>query len=154
MNVEVEEFDISTFGRGLRWPEDGIRCAAGRKGTTRLLWLREYYVVNEGTTRKPKLSMFQALQFLLGTDVPEGSVETMTEDTRRDIMGAVRSDNDVRRQSSRQGVSELTDVIASSAQHRAWHAWCRLFRAERACTASGPGRSSSGGSDLLANAGQ
>jgi hypothetical protein len=45
MNVEVEDFDISTFGRGLRWPEDGIRCA-GRKGTTRLLWLHEYFVVN------------------------------------------------------------------------------------------------------------
>jgi hypothetical protein len=85
MNVEVEEFDITTFGRiGLRRPEDGIRCA-GRKGTTRLLWLHEYFVVNEGTTRKPKLAMFQALQFLLGTDVPECAVETMTEDTRRDI---------------------------------------------------------------------
>jgi hypothetical protein len=84
INVEVEEFDISTFGRGLRRPEDGIRCA-GRKGTTRLLWLHEYFVVNEGTTRKPKLSMFQALQILLGTDVPEGSVETMTEVTRREI---------------------------------------------------------------------
>ncbi len=40
INAEVEEFDISTFGRGLRRPEDGIRCA-GRKGTTRLLWLHE-----------------------------------------------------------------------------------------------------------------
>jgi hypothetical protein len=29
--------------------------------------------------------MYQALQFLLGTDIPVGSVENMTEDTRRDI---------------------------------------------------------------------
>ena len=43
INVVVEDFDISAFGGGLRWPEDGIRCA-GRKGTTRLLWLHEFYI--------------------------------------------------------------------------------------------------------------
>jgi hypothetical protein len=77
-NEVVDDFDISTFGGGLRWPEDGIRCA-GRKGTTRLLWLHEFYVVNEGTARQPKLSVYQALQFLVGANYPKGYVEDMTE---------------------------------------------------------------------------
>ena len=83
-NEVVDEFDLSSFWGGLRRPEDGIRCA-GRKGTTRLLWLHEFFVVKEGTTRQPKVSVYQALQFLLGAHCPQGSVEDMTDDTRRDI---------------------------------------------------------------------
>ena len=83
-NEVVDDFDISTFGGELRRPEDGIRCA-GRKGTTRLLWLHEFYVVNEGTARQPKLSVYQALHFLMGANCPKGYVEDMTDETRRDI---------------------------------------------------------------------
>jgi hypothetical protein len=47
---EEDDFDITKFGRGLQRPKEGIRCA-GRKGTMRLLWLHEFYVVvNEGTS--------------------------------------------------------------------------------------------------------
>lgn len=70
-NEVVDDFDISSFWGGLRRPEDGIRCA-GRKGTTRLLWLHNFFVVNEGTTRQPKVSVYQALQFLLGAHCPQG----------------------------------------------------------------------------------
>jgi hypothetical protein len=83
-NEVVDDFDISSFCGGLRRPEDAIRCA-GRKGTTRLLWLHEFFVVNEGTARQPKKSVYQALQFLLGAHCPKGYVEDMTDDTRRDI---------------------------------------------------------------------
>jgi hypothetical protein len=81
---EVEEFDMTKFGKGLRRPEEGIRCA-GRKGTTRLLWLHEFYVVNEGTSSKPKRVLYQALQFLLGVHVPVGQVHCMTQESSRDI---------------------------------------------------------------------
>ena len=81
---EVEEFDMTKFGKGLRRPEEGIRCA-GRKGTTRLLWLHEFYVVNEGTSSKPKRVLYQALQFLLGVHVPVGQVHCMTPESSRDI---------------------------------------------------------------------
>jgi hypothetical protein len=84
INEVVDDFDISSMLGGLRRPEDGIRCA-GRKGTTRLLWLHEFFVVNEGTTRQPKKAVYQALQFLLGAHCPKGYVEHMTDDTRRDI---------------------------------------------------------------------
>ena len=83
-NEVVDDFDISSLCKGLRRPEDGIRCA-GRKGTTRLLWLHEFFIVNEGTTRQPKKVVYQALQFLLGAHCPKGYVEEMTDDTRRDI---------------------------------------------------------------------
>ena len=82
--VVVDDFDISSCFGGLRRPEDGIRCA-GRKGTTRLLWLHEFFVVNEGTTRQPKKAVYQALQFLLGAHCPKGYVQHMTDDTLRDI---------------------------------------------------------------------
>ena len=42
---EEDDFDITMLGRGLRRPDEGIRCA-GRSGTTRLLWVHEFYVVN------------------------------------------------------------------------------------------------------------
>ena len=81
---EVDDRDMTKFGKGLRRPEEGIRCA-GRKGTTRLLWLHEFYVVNEGTSSKPKRVLYQALQFLLGVHVPEGQVHCMTHDSSREI---------------------------------------------------------------------
>ena len=47
----------------LRSPIAGIRCA-GRNDTTRLLWLNEFYVVHEGTTRKGKNYIYsQELHF-------------------------------------------------------------------------------------------
>ena len=68
----------------LRPPCRGIRCA-GRKDTTRLLWLHEFYVVVEGPRRKPLKLIYQALQFLLGDHLPEGAVHNMTDRMRRSI---------------------------------------------------------------------
>jgi hypothetical protein len=76
--------DNGPYEFGLRMPEDGIRCA-GRKGTTRLLWLYEFFVVNEGTMKQPHGSIYLALQFLLGSHLPVGAVPNMTEDMSRDI---------------------------------------------------------------------
>jgi hypothetical protein len=81
---EIGDFDLKKFGRGLRRPDAGIRCA-GRNGTTRLLWLHEFFVVNQGTKHNRNWRIFQALQFLLGSHLPEGQVAHMTDETRRDI---------------------------------------------------------------------
>jgi hypothetical protein len=81
---KIDDFDITKFGRGLRRPDAGIRCA-GRKGTTRLVWLHEFFVVHEGTKHKRNCRIYQALQFLLGSHLPEGQVAHMTDETRRDI---------------------------------------------------------------------
>ena len=62
----------------IRSPIAGIRCA-GRNDTTRLLWLNEFYVVHEGTTRKGKNYIYQALQFALGEHVPADEVHDMTD---------------------------------------------------------------------------
>jgi hypothetical protein len=72
------------FGMCPRVPEDVLRCA-GRQGTTRLLWLHEFFVVREGTLTERTCYVYQALQFLLGAHLPEGSVLNMTEQMRRDI---------------------------------------------------------------------
>ena len=68
----------------LRSPIAGIRCA-GRNDTTRLLWLNEFYVVHEGTTRKGKNYIYQALQFALGEHVPADEVHNMTDRLRRSV---------------------------------------------------------------------
>ncbi len=68
----------------LRRPHSGIRCA-GRHDTTRLLWLHEFYVVHEGPRRKPVKYIYQALQFLLGSELPEGAVDNMTDNMRRSV---------------------------------------------------------------------
>jgi hypothetical protein len=74
--------DVSS--QTLRSPKFGIRCA-GRSDTTRLLWLNEFYVVYEGTKRKERNYMYQAVQFLLGEHLPEGEVVNMTDKMRRSI---------------------------------------------------------------------
>ena len=77
--------DETPFGNStLRGPCKGIRCA-GRKDTTRLLWLHEFYVVEEGSRRKPYKYIYQALQFLLGDHLPDGEVNNMTDRMRRSI---------------------------------------------------------------------
>jgi hypothetical protein len=81
---ENDDFDMFSCVVGLRLPEDGIRCA-GRKGTTRLLWVHEYFVVNDSTSKQGNGCMYQALQFLLGCHLPAGQVTHMTEDMSRDI---------------------------------------------------------------------
>jgi hypothetical protein len=83
-NEEKDNFDMLSCVVGLRLFEDGIRCA-GRKGTTRLLWVHEFFVVNEGTSKQMNGCMYQALQFLLGSHLPAGQVPHMTEDMSRDI---------------------------------------------------------------------
>jgi hypothetical protein len=86
---EEDDFDINyVWSRGLRRPDEGIRCA-GRSGSTRLLWLHKFYVVNEGTSSKRNcvMCMYQALQFQLGVRVPAGSVDNMTEESSRRHMG-------------------------------------------------------------------
>ena len=65
-------------------PKSGIRCA-GRKDTTRLLWLNEFYVIHEGTRIKGKEYIFQARQFLLGEQLPADEVQNMTERMRQSI---------------------------------------------------------------------
>ena len=82
---EIDVFNIKKFGRGLRRPDAGIRCA-GRQGTTRLVWLHEFFVVIEGRKHKSNWAIYQALLFLVGSDVPECRVtDSMTAETRRDI---------------------------------------------------------------------
>jgi hypothetical protein len=81
---EIDDFDIKDFGRGLRRPDAGIRCA-GRKGTTRLVWLHEFFAVHEGTKHQRNCRIYQALQFLLGSQLPEGHLAHITDETRRDI---------------------------------------------------------------------
>ena len=68
----------------LRPPKAGIRCA-GRNDTTRQLWLNEFYVVHEGTRRKGKKYVYEALQFSLGEHLSAGEVPNMTESQRRSI---------------------------------------------------------------------
>jgi hypothetical protein len=53
----------------LRPAKPGIQCA-GRNDTTRLLWLHEYCVVHEGTSRKGNNYIYQAVQFAVGEHVP------------------------------------------------------------------------------------
>jgi len=79
------EGDVTPLGNvALRAPCKGIRCA-GRKDTTRLLWLHEYYVVEEGSRRRRMKFIYQALQFLLGDHLPDGEVPNMTDRMRRSV---------------------------------------------------------------------
>ncbi len=68
----------------LRPPKAGIQCT-GRNDTTRLLWLHEYYVVHEGTSRKGNNYIYQAVQFAVGEHVPVDEVHNMTDRMRRSI---------------------------------------------------------------------
>ncbi len=68
-----------------RVPDKGIRCA-GRNRTSRLLWLHEYFRVYERAHSKNTFPyIYQALQFLVGGQLPEGTVEDMSETMRREI---------------------------------------------------------------------
>jgi len=78
--------DSSTIVRSRvpRMPPKSIKCA-GRKRTTRLLWLHEFYIVNGDERKKKDPRVYQALQFLLGSDLPVGIIEGISDSQRREI---------------------------------------------------------------------
>jgi len=66
-------------------PDKGIRCA-GRKRTSRLLWLHEFFRVYERAHTKKKFPyIYEALQFRVGAQLPDGVVEGMSDAMRREI---------------------------------------------------------------------
>ena len=66
-------------------PDKGIRCAV-RKGSSRLLWLHEFFRVYEAARSKNKFPwVYEALQFKVGTQLPEGVVQEMTDKMRQEI---------------------------------------------------------------------
>ena len=66
-------------------PDKGIRCAV-RKRTSRLLWLHEFFHVHESARSKNKFPwVYEALQFKVGAQLPEGVVEEMSEWMRQEI---------------------------------------------------------------------
>jgi hypothetical protein len=67
-----------------RLPDKRLKCA-GRKRTARLLWLHEFYLVFGNQRKKTNPYIYQALQFLVGAELPAGVVSDMTEKQRREI---------------------------------------------------------------------
>lgn len=68
-----------------RLPDKGIRCAV-RKRTSRLLWLHEFFRVYESARSKNKFPwVYEALQFKVGGQLPEGVVEEMSDRLRQEI---------------------------------------------------------------------
>jgi hypothetical protein len=68
-----------------RGPDKGLKCA-GRHRTSRLLWRHEYFIVYENGNRKQKRPMvYQALQFLFGSQLPEGVLQDMNDKQAREI---------------------------------------------------------------------
>ena len=67
-----------------RLPDKCLKCA-GRKRTARLLWLHEFYIVFGNQRKKTNPYIYQALQFLVGAELPAGVVPDMTEKQRREI---------------------------------------------------------------------
>jgi hypothetical protein len=66
-------------------PDKGIRCAV-RKGTSRLLWLHEFFRVYEAAGSKNKFPwIYEALQFKVGAQLPDGVVEEMSDKMRQEI---------------------------------------------------------------------
>jgi hypothetical protein len=68
-----------------RVPDKAIRCA-GRKRTSRLLWLHEFFRVYECARSKNKFPwIYQALKFKVGAQLPEGVVQEMSDTMRNEI---------------------------------------------------------------------
>ena len=66
-------------------PDKAIRCA-GRKRTARLLWLHEFFRVYECARSKNKFPwIYQALQFKVGAQLPQGVVQDMSDTMRNEI---------------------------------------------------------------------
>ena len=66
-------------------PDKAIRCA-GRKRTARLLWLHEFFRVYECARTKNKFPwIYQALQFKVGAQLPQGVVQDMSDTLRNEI---------------------------------------------------------------------
>jgi hypothetical protein len=70
--------------RSPRLPDKCIKCA-GRKRTSRLLWLHEFFIVNGNHRKKTNPLVYQALQFMLGCELPVGVVPAMSDRQRREI---------------------------------------------------------------------
>jgi hypothetical protein len=68
-----------------RVPDKGIRCA-GRNRTSRLLWLHEYFRAYERAHTKNKFPyIYQALQFMVGAQLPVGVIDDMSDALRGEI---------------------------------------------------------------------
>jgi hypothetical protein len=66
-------------------PDKAIMCA-GRKRTSRLLWLHECFRVYECARSKNKFPwIYQALQFKVGAQLPPGVVQEMSDTMRKEI---------------------------------------------------------------------
>ena len=70
--------------RSPRLPDKCIKCA-GSKRTSRLLWLHEFFIVNGNHRKKTNPLVYQALQFMLGCELPVGVVPAMSDRQRREI---------------------------------------------------------------------
>ena len=81
--VEVE-VPVVRVPRLPRLPDKCIKCA-GRKRTSRLLWLHEFYIVNGNKRKKTNPLVYQSLQFVLGAELPEGVVHGISDRERREI---------------------------------------------------------------------
>jgi hypothetical protein len=67
-----------------RLPDKCLKCA-GRKRTSMLLWLHEFYIVFGNQRKKTNPYIYQALQFLVGAELPAGVIPDMTEKQWREI---------------------------------------------------------------------
>jgi hypothetical protein len=82
--VETTTIGILDLPREPRLPDKCIKCA-GRKRTSRLLWLHEFYIVYGNQRKKKNPYIYQALQFLVGAQLPEGAVREMSDKQRCEI---------------------------------------------------------------------
>jgi hypothetical protein len=70
--------------RSPKLPDKCIKCAV-RKRTFRLLWLHEFFIVYGNQRTKKNALVYQALQFLLGSELPVGVVPAISDRQRREI---------------------------------------------------------------------
>jgi hypothetical protein len=81
---ECKELELVSPGPP-KVPDKAIRCA-GRKRTSRLLWLHEFFRVYECARSKNKCPwIYQALQFKVGAQLPVGVVQEMSGTMRNEI---------------------------------------------------------------------
>ncbi len=82
--VETPTVGIFDLPREPRLPNKCIKCA-GRKRTSRLLWLHEFHIVYGNQRKKKNPYIYQALQFLVDAQLPEGAVRDMSDRQRCEI---------------------------------------------------------------------
>jgi hypothetical protein len=92
--VEMTELEAPTMSmntprvqrvpRVPRVPDACIKCAV-RKRTARLLWLHEFYIVYGNKRKKKNPYVYQAIQFVIGAELPFGVVQGMSARHLREI---------------------------------------------------------------------